>query len=458
MKQRFFLIINALLLLFSTNSWGILHLVLTRGVDSAIPIAIVPFANEQIMPVKMGDAPLSTRVSNVIATDLQNSGRLKVMLGSDTEHMPHQPADVKINYWRKQNVNYMVVGSVKRVDDSRYSVKFSLLDVYKHNQLGANPTLGNQALVLMSQVLTVSETQLRALAHHISDLIYQKIIGQHGIFSTRIAYVLLQRPVNKPPVYKLIIADYDGFNPQAILISHQPIMSPAWSPNGQKLAYVSFESGQAAIYISDITTGKRRLITRFSGINGAPAFSPDGDKLAVVLSKGRNPNIYIINLLTKQMRQITRGLAINTEPAWASNGDSLLFTSDRGGAPQIYQVNLLTNKIKRLTFNGNYNAHASFSENDKTIVLLHRGEDTDGKFGVALFDLDSGVMQVLADDNDQSPSLAPNGSMVIYAKQSKGRGELAMVSTDGRVSLQLPAEQGDVREPVWSPFLANGTA
>lgn len=457
MKQRLLLVISALLLLFSTSSWSILHLVLTRGVDSAIPIAIVPFANGQIPGNSPNTTALPSSVTDIIAADLQNSGRFKAMMGSDTDHMPHQPGDVQIGYWRKQNVNYMIVGSVNRAGGDQYNVKFSLLDVYKRNQLGANPTLGNQALVLMSQMLTVSGTQLRALAHHISDLIYQKIIGQRGVFSTRIAYVLLRRSANKPPVYKLIIADYDGFNPQAILISHQPIMSPAWSPNGQKLAYVSFESGQAAIYISDIATGKRRLITRFPGINGAPAFSPDGKQLAVVLSKGRNPNIYIINLMTKQIRQVTRGLAINTEPAWTPDGKSLVFTSDRGGAPQIYQVNLLTNKTKRLTFNGNYNAHASFNTDGKTILLLHRGEDTDGQFGIALFDVASGVMQVLADDNDQSPSLAPNGSMVIYAKQSQGRGELAMVSTDGRVNLQLPAEQGDVREPAWSPFLTNGT-
>ena len=300
MKQRHLLLIVALfLLVFTNSSWCILHLVLTRGVDSAIPIAIVPFANGQI-PVSKNANTSSIRMDDVIAADLQNSGRFKAQVGSDTEHMPHQPSDVKIGYWRKQNVNYMIVGSVNHVANDQYNVKFSLLDVYKREQIGANPTLGNQALVLMSQMLTVSGTQLRALAHHISDLVYQQIIGQHGVFSTKIAYVLLSRSASKPPVYKLIIADYDGFNPQAILISHQPIMSPSWSPNGQNLAYVSFESGQAAIYISDIATGKRRLITRFPGINGAPAFSPDGHKLAVVLSKGRNPNFYIVNLITRR--------------------------------------------------------------------------------------------------------------------------------------------------------------
>ena len=452
MKHRLRIIITLLLLLLSARSWAILHLVLTRGVDSAIPVAIVPFAKSALNNAT-NVTPL-TNITDVVAADLQNSGRFSAAMGSDLQHAPHQPGDVQIAYWQKQNVNYLLVGSISDAGNGQDNVKFSLLDVYKRNKMGANPELANQAMVLMSQMLTVPATQIRALAHHISDLIYQKILGEPSVFSTKIAYVLLKRVANKKPVYKLMVADYDGFNPQPILISHQPIMSPAWSPDGQKIAYVSFEGGFPAIYISNIVTGKRRLITQFSGINGAPAFSPDGNRLAVVLSMGRQPNIYIVNLITKKLRKVTHSFSINTEPSWAPDGKSLIFTSDRGGSPQIYEANLRRNKIKRVTFSGNYNAHASFSPNGNTIVLLHRGTDTDQQFGVALQDVATGAVQVLADNNDQSPSLAPNGSMVIYARQNDQRhGELAMVSTDGRVKLQLPAAQGDVREPVWSPFL-----
>jgi len=453
MKNTIRIIATLLLLSLAAKSSAILHLVLTRGVDAAIPIAVVPFAQTNIAKTTPVDTAMATKISTVVAADLQNSGRFNVATNLDAQHAPHQPSDVKIAYWQKQNVNYLVIGSVTATANQQDTVRFSLLNVYKHDGVGANPSLANQAPVILSQIITVPAKQLRALAHHISDLIYQKIIGERGIFSSKIAYVLLQRPADKPPLYQLIIADYDGFNPQAILISHQPIMSPAWSADGKRLAYVSFESGFPAIYISNIASGKRRLITRFTGINGAPAFSPDGKRLAVVLSKGEQSNIYVINLLDGKIKQLTHSYAIDTEPSWSPDGHSLLFTSGRGGTPQIYQINLQNKRVKRLTFDGNYNARASFSPDGQSILLLHRGTDTDGQFGIALQDLRTGVLQVLASDNDQSPSLAPNSSMVIYARQdAQRRGELAMVSTDGRVKLQLPSAKGDVREPAWASF------
>jgi TolB protein len=445
---KFFLINFILLcgLLYSTGSQAILHLVLTQGVDSAIPIAVVPFATPAGAP--------STDITAVITADLQNSGHFKAITDFNAAHMPHQASEVQLAYWQKQQASYLVAGKIEAATAGQLKVTYSVLDVYKGNQAGVNPVVAQGAAVLLTQSYVISAKQLRRLAHQISDTIYQKITGERGIFSTRIAYVLLQRVPQKAPVYKLIIADYDGFNAQPVLISNQPIMSPAWSPEGKKLAYVSFENGLPAIYISNIETGKRQLITKFPGINGAPAFSPDGSQLAVVLSKGQTPNIYVVNLVNGAIRTITQGGAINTEPRWSPDGQSLIFTSDKGGTPQIYQINLKGLDIKRLTFGGNYNAHASFTPDGQSLVLLHRGDDTDGQFGIGLFDLNNNVIQILVNSDAQSPSVAPNGGMVIYSVASKqGEDELAMVSIDGRVRLTLPsAEGGAVREPTWSPF------
>lgn len=451
MLKKIRIILTLFLLGLSTSSWAILHLVLTQGVDSAIPLGFVTFSQPGTMP--------STNVSQVIQADLSNSGQFKIVAAGDSNHQPHQPSDVQLSYWQKQNADYLIIGSVSAKGVGEYQVKVSLLNLFKHNTKGANPALKNQAPVLLSKTFTVQANQLRNLAHTISNVLYQKLLGERGIFRTKITYVVLQRPANKPPLYQLMVADYDGFNQKPILQSKQPIISPAWSPNGQKIAYVSFESGLPAIYISNIHTGKRQLITKFPGINGAPAFSPDGSKLAVVLSKGHNPNIYIVNLVNGKLRQLTHSYAIDTEPSWAPDGDSLLFTSDGGGSPQVYQLNVQTRKIKRLTFSGNYNAHASFAPGGQSIVLLHRGEDTNGQFGVGLLYLQSGVIQVLSVDNDQSPSMSPNGNLIIYATENQqGQSTLAMVSRDGRAHLQLPARNGSVREPVWSPYLTQGNA
>ena len=443
--------ITLVLLCASQSSWAILHLVLTQGVDSAIPLGLVTFSQSSTAP--------NANVSRVVQADLLNSGQFKITASGDSLHQPHQANDVQLSYWQKQNVDYLIVGAVTAEQNNQFQVRVSLLNLFKHNAQGANPAVKNQAPVMFSKTFTVPASQLRDLAHTISNLIYQQLLGERGIFRTKVAYVVLQRPVNKAPEYQLMVADYDGFNPKAILQSQQPIMSPAWSPNGDKVAYVSFESGLPAIYISNVHTGARQLITKFPGINGAPTFSPDGSKLALVLSKGQNPNIYIVNLVNGRLQQITHSYAIDTEPSWAPDGDSLLFTSDRGSSPQVYQATLGNHKIKRLTFSGNYNAHASFSPDGQSIVLLHRGEDTNGQFGIGLFDMQTGVLQVLSSDNDQSPSMAPNGNLIIYATENQqGKGALAMVSKDGRAHLQLPASNGSVREPTWSPFLTQDKA
>ncbi len=433
-------------LLFSHLANAALDLELTRGVVGAVPIALVPFSNDAA--VVSGQ----TTVSAVITQDLNNSGQFNVTNPSSATTQAINKVDLA--YWQKQRVNDVVVGSVSTLPGGQYQVHFQLYNVYakdnKENAVAANA-------VLIDQTFSTSQSGLRTLAHHISDLIYQKLTGNRGIFSTKIAYILVQRPVNQRPIYSLEIADQDGFNEQTLLRSYQPIMSPAWSPDGKQLAYVSFENLNAAIYIQDLQTGQRRLVSASPGINGAPAWSPDGTQLALVLTKTGNPKIYTLNIGSGHLEQITHGYSIDTEPAWAPDGKSLIFTSSRGGNPQIYQYTFADNNtsvdpVARLTFDGNYNARAQFLPDESGIVMMHRDS---GLFGIAKQNLtDSRVSVLTQSGNDESPSIAPNGRMILYASRYGGRGVLAVVSIDGRVKLRLPAKQGAVQEPAWSPFLS----
>lgn len=414
-----------------------LDLMLTQGVSSALPIAIVPFAGQ--------DASASTNnVSQVVMADLQNSGQFKVMNPQSMTQTPHAAADVDDNYWRKTAaMDNVVVGKVTALGGDRYQVNFALLDVV-HAQGQTN----NAALA--SNSFTVSGNQLRGLAHHISDVIYQQLTGVQGIFSTKLAYVL--RSGGRTPSFVLEIADADGYNPRAMLTSNQPIMSPAWSHSGKQIAYVSFEKDTPQIFVQDVATGARHPVSNFPGINGAPAWSPDDSKLALVLSKdGGNPQIYIMNLASGNLQQITHDNAINTEPDWAPNGQSLIFTSDRGGGPQIYQVALSGGSPQRLTFKGGYNARAAFSADGQNIVMINRQQNM---YNIAMQNIQSGNVLVLTHSgNDASPSIAPNGRMVLFESDSGSQGVLGMVSSDARVKLRLPAPGGSVQDPAWSPFL-----
>jgi TolB protein len=423
-------------LLFALNANSAVDIELTQGIAGSIPVAVAAFE---------GQGYLSSDPQNVTAvidSDLNHSGRVKSLAAA------HDPARVSglmpAAFWRGLGADYVVNGHVKSMPGGHYAVDFKL------QSIAANA--GAPQDVLAHNFTATNAGQLRSLAHHISDLIYEKLTGERGVFQTRIAYVVVQRANNKTR-YALEIADMDGFNPKTLLGSPHPIMSPAWSPDGKKIAYVSFEKGRSQVYISDVSTGQRRLVTDFRGINGAPAWSPDGQRLAVALSKKEaQPHIYVVSLATGSDQQITDGWSIDTEPAWSNNGQTLIFTSDRGGAPQIYQVNLLNNQIDRVTYAGNYNASASYSPDGKQVVMLHR---MDSQFNIALLDLTSGRLTELTDAGvDESPSMAPNGSMVLYATRQGGRGILGMVSTDGRIKLRLPSRNGDVREPAWSPFLS----
>lgn len=429
--------------LASPVAMAALDIELTKGVEGSIPIAIVPFEWGA-----HNEAPL-VDIAAVISADLAMSGRFNALPRTAISQLPHTAQAMDYKYWQQKNVDDVVVGRVIPLGNDQYRLEFTLLNVYKGKSNEADSGSGH---VIVAQSFSVSARQLRRAAHHISDLIYQQLTGEHGIFSTRLAYVLVQRQFTHQPSYLLEVADVDGHNAVPILHSDEPIMSPAWSPEGRRIAYVSFEGKRPRIYVSEVATGRRQLVTSFPGINGAPAWSPDGTRMALALSKtGNNPNIYVMNLATKQLEQITRDSAINTEPSWSPDGKNIIFTSDRGGSPQIYQINLASRQIKRLTFDGNYNASASYTADGKNLVMLHRDR---ASFNIAMMDVRSGGLRELTrTGKDESPSVAPNGKMIVFARYWAGRSSLGMVSADGRVKLTLPSQNGNVQEPDWSPFL-----
>lgn len=422
--------------LWQTQSYAALDLTVTQGVSSALPIAIVPFSGQS-------DLQAPNNLAGVVMADLQNSGQFKVMDPSTMQQTPHTAKEVNYSYWRNAGNDNVTVGNVDTSANSS-QVKFALLDVFKGQ--GQN---GNQ--VLTQQSFNVPNSKLRALGHHISDIIYQQLTGLRGVFSTRIAYVLVQRMVGGSR-YILDVADADGYNPKPLLVSNQPIMSPSWAHDGKRLAYVSFEKVTPKIFIQDVSTGARHAVSAFPGINGAPAWSPDDSKLALVLSKNGSPKIYIMDLGSQNLRQVTTGTSIDTEPSWSPDGKNILFTSDRGGGPQLYQLNLASGKVQRLTFNGDYNARGSYSADGQSIVMIHR---INGDYNIAVQDLQSGSLQVITHDGwDTSPSFAPNGRFVLYESDAGHQGVLGIASTDGRITRRLSTQEGSVQDPVWSPFLS----
>jgi TolB protein len=427
------------LAVITTPADAALDLELTQGMNAAIPIAIIPFDGPKVT------VPGNETLTQVIKDDLQNSGQFRVTGPDSLDQTPKNLSEVNYGYWRKQGVNDLVIGAIHPLGGNQYEVAFSLVSVF------ANANHANADNIITSQSFRIEANNMRDLAHHISDMIYQALTGVRGIFSTKIAYVLVQRAADMSAKYTLEVADADGFNPRPLLVSNEPIMSPTWSPNGEKIAYVSFEGHRAAIYTQDLATGRRELISDAPGINNAPAFSPDGRQLALVLTKNGNPNIYLLNLGSHSLQEVTSDPYIDTEPAFSADGKSLLFTSSRYGSPQIFQYVFASGKVSRVTYQGDYNARADFLPDDQGFVLMHRDR---GLFGIARVSLATGQLQVLAQGGaDESPSLAPNGKMIIYATQQGGRGVLAQVSIDGRVKLRLPAREGSVQEPAWSPFL-----
>jgi TolB protein len=422
------------------SCWSMFDLSVTQAKLSATPIVIFGFSNES------ASAGVKSNLSQVVASDLSHSGDFHVTYPAP-EGAPGPLSQATLQHWRQQRVNYLVNGNVTDVVGGRYRVSFKLFDVWAKPSAGSSTSSNT----ILSQSFVSTLAGMRLTAHRISDAIFQKLTGVRGIFATKIAYITVQNLATPQVSYQLNIADQDGYNEQMLLKSAEPIMSPAWSPDGAKIAYVSFEGKHAAIYIQDIATGKRRVVSDYPGINGSPSFSPDGKRLALVLSKTGHSDIYIMDIKTEALQQITKGYSINTEPAWAPDGQSIVFTSSRGGTPQIYRYNFSSHLTDRLTFDGAYNARASFVGREGKIVMMHKNN---GLYGIAFQDLTNSRVDVLSQSGyDESPSVSPNGKMVIYASQYGGRGVLSMVSLDGKVKIRLPSNQGAVQSPVWSPFL-----
>jgi TolB protein len=409
-----------------------LEIDIVGGNASALPIAVVP------MPYQGSGAAPGTDVASVVRADLDRSGQFRGLPERDMVERPTRGGEVNYPTWRLLKQDFLVVGHVLDAGDGSYRVEYELFDVAKQQRL-------------LGFAMTARASAIRDVAHQISDAIYEKILGVRGAFWTRIAYVTATG-VGKGSRYALMVADSDGYNPQTVVRSGEPLLSPAWSPDGRKLAYVSFERGNSSIYIQDISSGARELVASFRGINGAPNFSPDGRRLALTLSKSGNPEIYVMDLDSKQLRQVTDQFGIDTEAVWSADGGSLYFTSDRGGKPQIYQVPSSGGSASRVTFQGSYNAKASVSFDGKKIAVA---QGNGNNYRIAMLDrsLGSPRWSTLSPGSlDESPSFAPNASMILYAAREGSRGVLYAVSADARVRLRLVLADGDVREPAWGPY------
>ncbi|MDD0842523.1 Tol-Pal system beta propeller repeat protein TolB [Pseudomonas sp. Gutcm_11s] len=407
-------------------------LVVTTGSDRAIPIAVVPFGWQ-------GGSVLPEDLSTIIGNDLRNSGMYEPIPRQNMISLPTSAAEIIYRDWQALGAQYVMVGSIVP-NGARLQVQFALFNVATQQQVVAG-TVGG------------TTDQLRDMAHHIADQSFEKLTGIKGAFSTKMLYVTAERFGVNNTRYTLQRSDYDGARGVTLLQSREPILSPRYAPDGRRIAYVSFEQRRPRIFMQHIDTGRREQLTNFEGLNGAPAFSPDGNRLAFVLSKDGNPEIYVMDLGSRQIQRVTNSGSIETEPFWGKDGQTLYFTSDRAGKPQIYKQSISGGAAQRVTFTGNYNANPKLSADEKTLVMIHR-QDGFTNFKVAAQDLVTSRLRILSETSlDDSPTVAPNGTMLIYATRQQGRGVLMLVSTNGRVRLPIPTAQGDVREPSWSPFL-----
>jgi TolB protein len=387
------------------------------------PIAIAPFRAEAGTPQAL---------TPIIAADLARSGVFKLVDAGGVNPPPYEPQELNYGTWRGRGADAVVIGSVAPMPDGRYEVRFRLMDVAKQTQLAGF-------------AYTASAAQLRHTAHKIADVIYETLTGDKGVFATRIIYV-----VKQGTRFELQVADADGSGAQTVLASNEPIISPSWSPDGNQVAYVSFEQKKPVVYVQSLTTGQRRPVANFWGSNSAPAWSPDGKRLAVVLTKDGGSQIYLLNVDGSGVFRLTQSSAIDTEPNFSPDGKLLIFTSDRGGSPQIYGISSTGGEARRITFEGTYNVSPRFSPDGKSFTFIQRNG---ARFNVAIQDLATRQVQVLTDGGvDESPSFSPNGRMILYATSARGRGILSAVSSDGRVKQRLTADVGDVREPAWGPL------
>jgi len=408
------------------------NIVVTSGSDRAIPIAVVPFGWQ-------GGNVLSEDMAEIIGNDMRNSGIFQPIPKQNMISMPARPSEVIFRDWKALGAQYLLIGDIQP-SGGRLQVQYAVFNVTTEQQVMTGSVGG-------------TPEQLRDMAHYIADQSFEKLTGIKGAFSTRLLYVTAERMSANNTRYTLQRSDYDGARAVTLLQSREPILSPRYSPDGRRIAYVSFEQKRPRIFMQHIDTGRREQITNFEGLNGAPAFSPDGNRLAFVLSKDGNPEVYVMDLGSRQLQRLTNHYAIDTEPFWGADGQTIYFTSDRAGKPQIYKQRLGSNNAERVTFVGNYNANPKLSADEKTLVMIHR-QDGYINFKVAAQDLQRGNLRLLSDTSlDESPTVAPNGTMLIYATRQQGRGVLMLVSINGRVRLPLPTAQGEVREPSWSPYL-----
>jgi TolB protein len=420
---RPFLLLIALLALPVVAARAQLTIEIVGGAGTAIPIAIVPMQGESSFPLG---------ISGVVAADLTRSGMFKAVDPAGVSPAPFRAEDVQAPAWRARGADAVVVGSMRPQPDGRIDVRFDLVDVVKQVKLAG-----------MSYVVTPA--QFRATAHKIADVIYEKLTGDPGVFSTQIAYI-----TKAGTRFQLLVADADGSDPQTVVTSNEPLLSPRWSPDGSRLAYVSFESKKPVVYVQNLGTGARTAVANFRGSNSSPAWSPDGKKLAVTLSRDGGSQIFVMNADGSDARRVMTSGSIDTEAHFTPDGNALLFTSDRGGSAQIYRLNLANNTVERLTFEGSYNVSPRPFPDGKGFAFVRRDG---GRYQIATQDYATKQVQVLtAGPGDESPSVAPNGRLILYANEVGGRGILAAVSSDGRVKQRLVAPAGDVREPAWGPF------
>jgi TolB protein len=404
-----------------------LSIEITGAGAQRIPIAVAPLAGEGALL----DGTNAT-ISSIVRADLERSGLFRGLEIPRLVPQPTEASSVSYAEWRSRLADALVLGSVAGRPDGRFEVRFRLYDVVKQTALGG-------------VAFTLAREQVRATAHRIADFVYEKLTGEKGVFSTRIAYV-----VKRGQRYELQVADADGANEQAMLVSGEPIISPAWSPDGRRLAYVSFQNKKPIVYVQDIEVPKQRIVANFKGSNSAPAWSPDGKRLALVLTRDGNSQIYLVDPDGSNVQRLTRSSGIDTEPFFSPDGQWLYFTSDRGGSPQIYRMPAAGGAAQRITFEGGYNVSPRVSPDGKSLAYITRNG---GRFQAALLDLGTQQVQVLTDsDLDESPSFAPNGRQILLATIIAGRGVLTSVSTDGRVKQRLTVSTGDVREPAWGPL------
>jgi len=406
---------------------------LEGGIAAALPIAVLE------MPWQGAGEPPETDISAVIRGDLNRSGRFRTLAEDDLIEHPTRGFEVNFDTWRVLRQDYLLIGRVlETIDAGSARVEYELFDLATRQRL-------------IGQAMTARRSALRDVAHQIADAVFEAITGIRGAFWTRIAYVTASGQGDAAR-YALVVADADGYNPQVVVRSPQPMLAPAWSPDGRKLAYVNFEHGNSEIWIQDLMTGQREQVSSFRGINSAPAFSPDGTKLALTLSRTGNPEIYVLDLASKALTQLTHHYSIDTSPAWSADGQSIYFTSDRSGQPQIYQLPAAGGDAQRVTFEGRYNADPSVSFDGHKIAVTQGAGNV---YRIAVLDRSLGTPRwsmLSPGALDESPSFAPNASMLLYAAREGGQGVLYAVSADGRVRQRLRLESGDVRVPAWGPY------